>query len=136
MKPYLITSFIFLLSAVLFSSCDAIIEPSIAKKTIQAEAPSDQYQSKSDTVNFWWDEVDNALTYHLQVVTPNFTNPGNLVLDTVLKKNIFSFNLNPGNYQWRVLAQNGSSQTAYSAPRNFSIVTVQQTGTKKSIVLH
>lgn len=103
------------------SACDAIIEPSISKKTIQAEAPADQYQSTSYTVNFWWDELDNALSYHLQVVSPGFTNPGSLVLDTIVKKNTFAFNFNPGNYQWRVLAQNGSSQTDYSAPRNFSV---------------
>jgi hypothetical protein len=105
----------------LLSSCDAIIEPSIAKKPVQTEAPSEGYQSTSYTVNFWWDEVDHALTYHLQVVTPDFNNPGSLVLDTIVKKNTFAFTLSPGNYQWRVLAQNGSSQTPYSTPRNFSV---------------
>lgn len=106
----------------IFSSCDAIIEPSISKKTIQPEAPSDQYQSTSYTVNFWWDEVDHALSYHLQVVTSSFTSPGSLILDTIVNKNTFAFNFNPGNYQWRVLALNGSSQTPYSAPRDFSVV--------------
>ena len=106
----------------LLSACDAIIEPSISKKAIQPEAPSDQYQNTSYTVNFWWDEVDHALAYHLQVVKPDFNNPGNLVLDTIIQKNTFAFTLSPGNYQWRVLAQNGSSQTAYSTPRNFSVV--------------
>lgn len=122
MKPYLFTFFLLLLFAVLYSSCDAIIEPSVSKAAIQPEAPSDQYQSTSYTVNFWWDEVDNSLSYHLQVVTPNFANSGSLVLDTVVKKNRFAFNFNPGTYQWRVMAQNGSSQTAYSTPRNFIVV--------------
>jgi len=120
MKPYLFISILWFVIGFLWS-CDAIIEPSISKKTIQPEAPSDQYQSTSYTINFWWDEVDHALSYHLQVVTPNFASPGSLVLDTVVTKNTFAFNLNPGNYQWRVLAQNGSSQTAYSTPRNFSV---------------
>ena len=123
MKPCLtLYRFVFLCSIVLLlSACDAIIEPSISKKIIQPEAPSNQYQSTSYTVNFWWDEVDHALAYHLQVVKPNFSNPGSLVLDTIVKKNTFAFTLNPGNYQWRVLAQNGSSQTAYSTPRNLSV---------------
>ncbi|MBS1520719.1 MAG: hypothetical protein JST50_06980 [Bacteroidetes bacterium] len=121
MKPYLFAALLLLAIGALFSSCDAIIEPSISKKTVQPEAPSDQYQSTSYTINFWWDEVDNALSYHLQVVTASFTNPGNLVLDTIVKKNTFAFNLNPGNYQWWVLAQNGSSQTAYSTPRSFTV---------------
>lgn len=85
------------------------------------QAPSNQYQSKSYTINFWWDQVNNALSYHLQVVTPNFASPGSLVLDTVIKKNTFSFNLNPGHYEWRVMAQNGSSQTAYMAALGFTV---------------
>lgn len=123
MKPYLFVHLIsiFLAGACLFSSCDAIIEPSISKKAVQPEAPADQYQSTSYTVNFWWDGVDHALSYHLQVVTPTFVSPGSLVLDTIVKKNTFSFNLNPGNYQWRILAQNGSSQTAYTSPRSFTV---------------
>ena len=124
MKPYsfLCLTSIILTATCLFSSCDAIIEPSISKKAVQPEAPADQYQSTNYTVGFWWDEVDNALGYHLQVVTPTFASPGSLVLDTIIKKNTFSFNFNPGNYQWRVLAQNGSSQTVYTSPRSFTVV--------------
>jgi hypothetical protein len=105
----------------LLSSCDDIIEPSINKSQVQLEAPADQYTSTSYTINFWWDQVDHALSYRLQVVTPNFAAPGALVLDTVVTNYKFSYNLNPGNYQWRVMAQNGSSQTAFTAPRNFTV---------------
>lgn len=123
MKPYLLSyTLLFLLSGiVLLSSCSDIIEPSISKSTVQPEAPSDQYLSTSYNINFWWDEVGNGLSYHLQVVTPNFASPGRLVLDTIIKKNKFSYTLSPGNYQWRVMAENGSSQTAFSAPRNFTV---------------
>jgi hypothetical protein len=123
MKPYLfyITILLLLGGAGLLSSCDAIIEPSISKSTVQLEAPVDQYQSTSYTINFWWDQVGHALSYHLQVVTPTFAAPGSLVLDTIVTKNTFSFTLNPGNYQWRVMAENGSSQTAYAGPRSFSV---------------
>jgi hypothetical protein len=124
MKPYFFAFLIAVLFAgsCLLSSCDAIIEPSISKQTVQAEAPTDQYQSSSYTINFWWDQVDHALSYHLQVVTPSFAAPGGLVLDTIVSKNTFAFNLNPGNYQWRVMAENGSSQTAFCSPRSFTIV--------------
>ena len=55
MRPYLFICLIcFIITGVcLLSSCDAIIEPSIAKKTVQPEAPADQYQSTSYTVGFW-----------------------------------------------------------------------------------
>src|SRR5258708_21380974 len=106
----------------LLSSCDEIIEPSISKQQVQLEAPADQYISTNYTVNFWWDAVDHALTYHLQVVTSTFATPGSLVLDTIVKNNKFSFTLNPGNYQWLVMAENGSSQTAFTVANNFSII--------------
>ena len=105
----------------LLSSCDDIIEPSISKSQVKLEAPADLYTSTSYTVNFWWDAVDHALSYHLQVVTPTFASPGNLVLDTIVTSYKFSYTLSPGIYQWRVMAENGSSQTAYAAPRSFAI---------------
>jgi uncharacterized protein YceK len=123
MKPYLFSCLLLISLAgmALLSSCGDIIEPSISKSQVQPEAPADQYQSISYTLNFWWDPVDHALSYHLQVVTPSFASPGSLVLDTVVKKNTFSFALSPGHYQWRVMAENGSSQTAYTLPRSFSV---------------
>lgn len=110
-----------LLLCVVLYSCDDIIEPSISKSTVTLEAPADNYASASYTVDFWWDAVNHALSYHLQVVTPNFTSPGSLVLDTVITVNKFSFNFSPGTYQWRVLAENGSSQTSFTMPRNFTV---------------
>jgi hypothetical protein len=117
--PYL---FVLLFAILLgLSSCDDIIEPSISKSQVQLEAPTNQYLSPSYTINFWWDAVNHALSYHLQVVTPNFAAPGSLVLDTTVTDTKFSFNLSPGIYQWRVMAENGSSQTAYATPRTFTV---------------
>ncbi|MDB5122344.1 MAG: hypothetical protein JWP94_473 [Mucilaginibacter sp.] len=104
------------------SSCDDIIEPSVTNSKVYPEAPADAFQSTSYTVNFWWDQVNHALSYRLQVVSPGFASPVNLVLDTVITRNKFTFNLSPGTYQWRVLAQNGSSQTAFTAPRNITVL--------------
>jgi len=119
LKPYLL--FAFLGYIIALTSCDAIIEPSISKKTVQLEAPEQQYQSASFTINFWWDEVEHALSYHLQVVSQTFTTPGGLILDTVVSKNRFSFNFDPGKYQWRVAAQNGSTSTDFSTVRDFEV---------------
>lgn len=123
MKPrhsiYILLSFLSLISSLW--SCSDIIEPSISKSSVQLEAPTNGYQSTSYTINFWWDAVGNASSYHLQVVNPTFIAPGGLVLDTIIKRTTFSFNLNPGSYQWRVLAENGSSQTAYATPKSFTV---------------
>ncbi|WP_184550892.1 hypothetical protein [Mucilaginibacter sp. FT3.2] len=105
----------------ILSSCKEFIEPSIAKRQVQLEAPANQYQSSKYTISFWWDDVEDALSYRLQVVTPGFDSIGGLVLDTLVKGDKFDATLDPGNYQWRVRAENGSSQTAYSAPRSFTV---------------
>jgi hypothetical protein len=111
----------FLASNVLLSACKEFIEPSIAKRQVTLEAPADQYLSTKYTVNFWWDEVEDALSYRLQVVNPGFDSVGSLMLDTLVKGTKFTSTLEPGNYQWRVRAENGSSQTAYSPARNFVV---------------
>jgi hypothetical protein len=111
----------FLLMNTLLSSCKEFIEPSIARRQVFLEAPADQYQSTKYNLNFWWDEVEDALSYRLQVVTPGFDSIGSLVLDTLVKGNKFTITLEPGNYQWRVRAENGSSQTAYSSVRSFIV---------------
>ncbi len=104
-----------------FSSCKEFIEPSIAKKEVQLQAPADKYQSIKYNVNFWWDDVEDALSYRLQIVTPGFDSIGMLVLDTLIKNNKFETNLDPGSYQWRIRAENGSSQTGYSKARSFNV---------------
>ncbi|MES2063504.1 MAG: hypothetical protein V4456_16365 [Bacteroidota bacterium] len=105
-----------------WSSCKEFIEPSLEKRVINPKAPSENYQSPKYTITFWWDGLEDATSYQLQVVTPDFKFPGSLLLDTVVSKESFSFNLDPGNYQWRVRALNGSSQTAFSNALSFTVL--------------
>ncbi|WP_158829362.1 hypothetical protein [Mucilaginibacter lacusdianchii] len=43
-------------------------------------------------------------------------------MDTLVKGDKFSTTLSPGNYTWRIRAENGSTETAYSEPRSFTVV--------------
>jgi hypothetical protein len=137
MKPrpiVFIFSFFIGVSAFL-SSCDDIIEPSISKQVVTLVAPANGTQGNNYTINFLWNTVNHALTYHLQVVTPNFAAPSNVVLDTIVPNYKFSYTLSPGTYQWRVSAENGSTSTAYSTPNTFTVGTgtiTQQTVTLTS----
>ena len=106
----------------MIAACKAIIEPNIKNSTVILEAPGNNYLSTAYAVGFWWDKVDDALTYRLQVVTPSLDTIGALVIDTLIKGNTFTLSLSPGRYQWHVRAQNGSSQTAYSSARSFTVV--------------
>lgn len=112
----------FSLALLILSSCRDIIEPSIANRQVQLQAPADGNQSTSYTLNFWWNEVEDALKYRLQVVSGTFDSPNSLVLDTMIKGNKFASTFTPGGYQWRVRAENGSSQTAYTTAHSFDVV--------------
>jgi hypothetical protein len=110
-----------LLSCLAFSRCSEFIEPSISGGQVTLNAPANGALSANYTMNFWWGEVDGALNYRLQVVTPGFDTLQALVADTLIKSNKIALTLAPGNYQWRVRAENGSTQTPYSAARRFTI---------------
>ncbi|MBB6126355.1 hypothetical protein [Mucilaginibacter lappiensis] len=112
----------------LLSSCKEFIEPSINKRQVQLNAPANKYQSTNYTINFWWSDVEDALSYRLQVVTPNFDSIGGLIIDTLVKGTKFSLTMDPGIYEWHVRAENGSSQTNYSAPQDFTVLTSSLTG--------
>ncbi|WP_214228793.1 hypothetical protein [Pedobacter sp. B4-66] len=104
-----------LLGLVLLSTgCKEFIEPSIEKKNTVLLAPSNGTETNVYSQTFWWEELDNALQYRLQVVMPDFNNTSRLILDTIITASKFSYTLEPGNYEWRVRAENGSSQTPYS----------------------
>lgn len=107
--------------ALLVTACKAFIEPNIGNSKVTLEAPGNNYQTTTYAMNFWWDKVDDALTYRLQVVTPSLDTIGSLVIDTLIKTTKFTLSLSPGRYQWHVRAENGSSKTAYSAGRSFTV---------------
>ena len=104
-----------LLLLVSITGCKEFIEPSIHEKQVILLAPANETEGAVYAQSFWWEEVEDALSYRLQVVSPDFTNTARLVLDTLVHSNRFNFTLDPGKYEWRVRAENGSSQTRYTA---------------------
>lgn len=122
MKP--IAFFTGILIGIIFfaSACKDIMEPSIKDRTVYLNAPRDNYKSTSYAISFWWEPVEDALTYHLQVVNPGFSNIASLTLDTVVKSTKFTINLKPGDYQWHVRAINGSTYTQFSAIKSFTVL--------------
>lgn len=105
----------FLVCALLaLSGCTEFIEPSIDDKKVVLLAPAAGIETTDYAQNFSWEEVEYALNYRLQLVTPNFNKTVKLVLDTVVSTTKFKYTLDPGTYEWRVRAQNGSSQTDYT----------------------
>ena len=63
----------FFLFAFLITSCTDFVEKDISKKTVAILAPPDGYVTYSVTLTFWWQEIDGAENYSLQVVRPDFS---------------------------------------------------------------
>ncbi|HET6243893.1 MAG: hypothetical protein H0V01_04405 [Bacteroidetes bacterium] len=103
----------FLISLLTYS-CGDIFEKNLAKEPVSLLAPTNNYQTTTFTQSFWWEEIKGASNYHLQIVSPAFSNINQIILDTTITDNLYTYTLNPGSYQWRVKAINGSSNTAYT----------------------
>jgi hypothetical protein len=105
-----------------FISCEEIItEKDISQSEVALVAPTNNAQFYSTGVSFTWDPVADATEYQLQIATPNFTNPLQIVLDTTIKETTFTQQLLIGNYEWRVRAKNSAYSTPYST-RQVSVV--------------
>ncbi len=98
---------------IFLAACQDIIEPNLSKTTINVLAPGNGIVSSSNSVTFWWDQVNGADNYRISVVRPSFSSVQSLIFDSTVTGTKFSYNFTPGTYQWRVRAQNGSSNTPY-----------------------
>ncbi len=108
------------LTAVLLYSCSEFIEQSVTNERIELLAPAADTESGVYTQHFWWQRVDHALSYRIQIVTPGFDRISRMIVDTLVKSDKFTYVLDPGLYQWRVRAENGSSHSSYTT-RTFTI---------------
>ena len=107
--------FIIILVEVLFlGSCTLILEEDIQNQIVLLNSPGDGFETYMSSQTFWWESVNGAMSYNLQIVNPGFENPNFLLLDTNLTKTKFYYSLNPGNYEWRVMAYNSAYTTQYS----------------------
>ena len=115
MNSSLYNKLILILLFLSFISCEEIIiEKDISKSEVTLAAPTNYAQFYSTGVNFSWEFVADATDYQLQIATPNFANPLQIVLDTTIKETNFTKQLPIGNYEWRVRAKNSVYTTNYT----------------------
>lgn len=107
------------------------IAKDIKNETVSIVAPADNLSTPNNAITFWWDELDGAETYNLQIVKPDFNSIIQLIVDTTLTGNKFNKILTPGTYQWRIKGINGGSSTVYTTrtlkvdtTSNLALVTV------------
>lgn len=105
-----------------FISCEEILMvDDISKSEVLLTAPANNAVLSFSGITFSWENVESAEKYQLQIATPNFETPQQVVLDTIVTKNTFTQQLNIGKYEWRVKAINSAYETTYFK-RGFEIL--------------
>ncbi len=102
----LINSIGLVLILLLAYACSDIVVPDIEDEAVALVAPIDSLTTTRQTHNFVWDEVDDATSYQIQIVTPSFAGIVNFVLDSMTTATSYEVTLQEGEYEWRVLAVN------------------------------
>lgn len=90
------------------------IVKNIKNKSVNIISPADGLSTPNNSIIFWWDEVDGAEKYNLQIVKPDFNSVAQLLVDTTLTGTKFNHTFTPGTYQWRIKATNAGGSTAYT----------------------
>ncbi|MDR1678830.1 MAG: hypothetical protein LBR81_03540 [Prevotellaceae bacterium] len=127
MKKYAKKASVILLSLMLTAisfGCDDLIEKNLEKEQVSIIAPANNTKLSAASVVFWWDKLDDALEYNVQVVSPSFGQVQRLLADTIVTDNKLTLSLEAGDFEWRVKALNGSSQTEFVSAA-FSVESTQ-----------
>ncbi|MGD1848245.1 MAG: hypothetical protein ACFB10_22865 [Salibacteraceae bacterium] len=102
-------------SLLLVGACEDLTEEDLRDEVVVVMAPADESITTQLPPTFWWEAVDGALQYQLQVVQPQFDSIVTLVADSTITSNqSSSITLDPGTYQWRVRALNASSESCWT----------------------
>lgn len=99
---------------IILGSCESFLERDISDEVIVLNSPPKGSHSTTHSQTLWWNEVEGASSYQLQVVSPSFTYIQKLWLDTTVTTNQFSYTFAPDSIAWRVKALNDAYETAYT----------------------
>jgi len=102
-------------------SCDEVLEKSLKDKKVVLLAPVNNLTTTTTTHNLYWEQIDGATSYQVQIVSPRFDSIVTLVADTFVENVKFNIELKKGVYQWRVMASNNSTVSSYSDAWNLTI---------------
>ncbi len=105
------------ISLILFS-CGDIIEEDITNDSIFLTSPQNNEEITSNVVTFQWNSLKGADDYRIQI----FSSSQSIVLDSLVSNTSFSYQLNQGEYQWRVRGENFAYASTYSMNQSFSVI--------------
>ncbi len=102
------------LTGCILASCSDVFEDNIEEETVTILSPGNNTTVNTLSPYLWWEEVEGAFQYRIQVVTPAFGSNQQFIEEVITEANRIQLSLSPGEYQWRVRAENGSSETNYT----------------------
>lgn len=113
MKTY--KTLIVIILCACFSDCtkDFVVKD-IKHASVVVLAPANNLSTPNNSITFWWEEMDGAEKYNLQIVKPNFTSIQQLIADTNVTGTKLRVTLNPGTYQWRIKGVNNGGSSQYT----------------------
>ncbi len=96
-------------------SCDDIFEKDLTKRALTMLSPPSNFETEKNQVTFWWNPVEGASGYEIQIVDSSFDFIIGIHLDTTVAGDKYTHTFEtPGNFAWRIRAVNHSSVTAYN----------------------
>ncbi|SRR5258705_9798890 len=110
-----------ILACLLAAGCEETLEKDIAGQKVNLLAPANNLITADTIHTFFWDNLDGANQYRLQIVSPRFDSIVKLIIDTPINRNTFMIDLNLNRYQWRVRASNSAFTSAFSDTWNLKI---------------
>ncbi len=113
MKTLKINLLLLMITSLIFA-CDDFIEKELKNENVVLLAPANNLTTIQLTHTFWWDWIDGAETYNMQVVEGSFNSVTKFLLDTNITNNKFEYTLYPGSFQWRVKGLNNGSETNFT----------------------
>ncbi|TCI85588.1 hypothetical protein [Tenacibaculum sp. M341] len=104
----------------------------ISAGIVTITAPVENSEVGVGTVEFTWNELNDADEYQLQIATPDFDSATSFVVDTRVETAFFNTSLAEGTYQWRIKALNSGFETRYTTT-NFTVKPVDISGETVSL---
>lgn len=110
------------------------MEEDISETEVEILAPGEDVVVKASSISFHWAAVDAATSYHLQIATPNFEQPQQIVADTEVEDNFFTEELPENTYEWRVRAVNSGYSTSF-ATAGFTVESNEDFSSNRIVLL-
>lgn len=120
---------------VLVSSCKAVFEEDITDKIVTVILPLDDDTLNFNNIHFKWNEVEGASSYKLEIVSPSYSEIKKFELDSTIMSTEFYQVLQPGDYEFRLRAENGGYKGKYSKIHHFYVDSVLDLSNQSILII-